>query len=639
MLGPFPSFKPAKFLNRLLIHMPVKGRRIFLVLVDIFLIFLSAWLCFWLRSSTNSQGDLIEYFWIIPVSIIFGLPLYIFTGQYQGLTRYVGSPALYRLISRNLLLILFVVTYGFLFKFRLQNFSGWVLYLLLISGLTGFVRFILRDFLLTLPIKVSKKVPRVAIFGAGSAGAQLAAALRLSGSHIVEMFLDDSPHLWGRNLNGIKIYPRESLVRYQSKLDKVLLAIPSLSRNNRREIIDYLQKHCVEVLQPPSIDDLTKGKASIDSLRPIEIEDLLGRDIVEPDPNLLGPGIKGNVVCVTGAGGSIGGELCRQIVSLNPSKIVLFEINEPSLYKIQKELNNKFNNTNIEILPILGNACDPNLLRKTFQNNQVRLVFHAAAYKHVPLVEINPFQGIFNNFLSTKFVCEASLASGVDQMILISSDKAVRPTNVMGASKRLSELVIQSFAENNINSVVNKKILFSMVRFGNVLDSSGSVVPLFREQITNGGPITLTHKEIIRYFMTIPEAALLVIQSAVLAKGGDLFLLDMGEPVLIYDLACKMINLSGLTVKDLNNPNGDIQIITTGLRPGEKLFEELLIDGNAEKTIHPLIYHAKPKSIPSDELFVLFDELQNNLLNMQDEQKALSLLAKIVPEWTSSQFK
>ena len=428
-------------------------------------------------------------------------------------------------------------------------------------------------------------------------------------------------------------------MRYQSKLDKVLLAIPSLSRNNRREIIDYLQKHCVEVLQPPSIDDLTKGKASIDSLRPIEIEDLLGRDIVEPDPNLLGPGIKGNVVCVTGAGGSIGGELCRQIVSLNPSKIVLFEINEPSLYKIQKELNNKFNNTNIEILPILGNACDPNLLRKTFQNNQVRLVFHAAAYKHVPLVEINPFQGIFNNFLSTKFVCEASLASGVDQMILISSDKAVRPTNVMGASKRLSELVIQSFAENNINSVVNKKILFSMVRFGNVLDSSGSVVPLFREQITNGGPITLTHKEIIRYFMTIPEAALLVIQSAVLAKGGDLFLLDMGEPVLIYDLACKMINLSGLTVKDLNNPNGDIQIITTGLRPGEKLFEELLIDGNAEKTIHPLIYHAKPKSIPSDELFVLFDELQNNLLNMQDEQKALSLLAKIVPEWTSSQFK
>tara|TARA_B100000579_G_scaffold352723_1_gene307192 strand:- start:10976 stop:12883 length:1908 start_codon:yes stop_codon:yes gene_type:complete len=635
MGGSFISLTPAKILNRLLLQLPAKSRRLLLVLIDVILISFSAWLCFWLRSSTNSA----EFFWIIPVSIIFALPLYIFTGQYQGLTRYVGSPALYRLIIRNLLLILFLVTYGFLFKLPLQDLSGWVLYLLLIVGSTGFIRFILRDFLLTLPIKDSKKIPRVAIFGAGSAGAQLAAALRLSGSYVVEMFIDDAPHLWGRNINGVSIYPRESLLKFHSKLDKVLLAIPSLSRNNRREIIEYLHKNCVEVLQPPSIDDLTKGVASIDTLRPIEIEDLLGRDIVEPDPKLLGPGIEGNVVCITGAGGSIGGELCRQIACLNPSKIVLFEINEPSLYKIQKELNNKFKNTNIEILPIMGNACDPNLLLKTFKNNRVRIVFHAAAYKHVPLVEINPFQGISNNFLSTKFVCEACVASEVDQMILISSDKAVRPTNVMGASKRLSELVIQSFAEKNINSVGNKKILFSMVRFGNVLGSSGSVVPLFREQITNGGPITLTHKKIIRYFMTIPEAALLVIQSAVLAKGGDLFLLDMGEPVLIYDLACKMINLSGLTVKDFDNPNGDIEIITTGLRPGEKLFEELLIDGNAEKTTHPLIYQAKPKSIPYEELFALFDELQNNLLISKNEQVAISLLSKLVPEWTSSALK
>ena len=413
-----------------------------------------------------------------------------------------------------------------------------------------------------------------------------------------------------------------------SSIDQVLLAIPSLSRSERRRIVDSLQNFGVPVLQVPSVDDLTSGRARIDALRPIAIEDLLGRDEVPADPQLLGPGIRDAVVCVTGAGGSIGSELCLQILSFAPSRLILIERSEPALYAIEQQLRSQVSE-GVVLNAVLGSATDPKLLHRLFADHQVDLVFHAAAYKHVPLVEANPLAGLANNALSTDHVCRAAVATGVSQVVLISTDKAVRPTNVMGASKRLAELVVQAHALETTST------RFSMVRFGNVLGSSGSVVPLFRRQIASGGPITLTHPEIIRYFMTIPEAATLVLHSSVLAQGGDVFLLDMGEPVWIKALAEQMVRLSGLSLRDEEHPDGDIEIICTGLRPGEKLYEELLIDAESEPTDHPLIYRAKERSLPANELWPQLEAL-SSAIAAQDVDAALKLLEELVPEWQST---
>ena len=362
-----------------------------------------------------------------------------------------------------------------------------------------------------------------------------------------------------------------------------------------------------------------------DTLRTIAIEDLLGRDEVPADPNLLGPGIRDAVVCVTGAGGSIGSELCHQILALSPSLLILLESSEPALYAIEQELRSNLPARG-KLQSVLGSATDSQLLHRLFSDQAVELVFHAAAYKHVPLVEANPLAGLANNVGSTHQVCRAAVSSGVAQVVLISTDKAVRPTNVMGASKRLAELVVQGYA------VEGSSTCFSMVRFGNVLGSSGSVVPLFRRQIAAGGPITLTHPEIIRYFMTIPEAASLVLQASVLAQGGDVFLLDMGEPVRIKALAEQMVRLSGLLLRDAAHPDGDIEIVCTGLRPGEKLFEELLIEAESQPTAHPLIYRGQERSLPPHELFPKLDALEAAIA-VQDVKAALELLAELVPEW------
>ena len=608
-----------------LVRQAPQQRRLLLLAADALLIPLAVWLSFWLRLAHPFNANFLQSLWMLPAALLIGLPLYAFTGQYKGLTRYVGSLALYRLAGRNGLLVLLLALVGVMLRLPLPPRSSWLLLWLLLTGFTGVVRFALRDLLLSLQSKPRHTLIRVAVYGAGSAGAQLAAALRQAGSHNVELFLDDEPSLWRRDINGIPIQPPQILRERLGDVDQVLLAIPSLSRSQRRRIVDDLQSLGIPVLQVPSVEEITSGRTRIDDLRPVAIEELLGRDAVPPDPQLLGPGIAGQVVLVSGAGGSIGAELCRQILALRPCRLVLLERSEPSLYAIDQELRRSLP-TDVELVAVLGSAADSKLASRVLQEQAVQVVFHAAAYKHVPLVQANPLAGLANNVLGTLVLARAAARSGVASFTLISTDKAVRPTNVMGASKRAAELVIQALAQEL------PATRLAMVRFGNVLGSSGSVVPLFREQIAKGGPITLTHPEIIRFFMTIPEAAQLVLQAAVLARGGDLFLLDMGEPVRILDLAKQMVRLSGLSLRDGQHPQGDIEIICTGLRPGEKLYEELLIDAESEPTSHPLIYRATEGAIPPEQLWPQIEAMEA-AIQRQDAAAALDVLAQLVPEW------
>ena len=608
-----------------LLRQAPQQRRLLLLAADALLIPLAVWLSFWLRLAHPFNANFLQSLWMLPAALLIGLPLYAFTGQYKGLTRYVGSLALYRLAGRNGLLVLLLALVGVMLRLPLPPRSSWLLLWLLLTGFTGVVRFALRDLLLSLQSKPRHTLIRVAVYGAGSAGAQLAAALRQAGSHNVELFLDDEPSLWRRDINGIPIQPPQILRERLGDVDQVLLAIPSLSRSQRRRIVDDLQSLGIPVLQVPSVEEITSGRTRIDALRPVAIEELLGRDAVPPDPQLLGPGIAGQVVLVSGAGGSIGAELCRQILVLRPRRLVLLERSEPSLYAIDQELRRSLPK-DVELVAVLGSAADSQLASRVLQEQAVQVVFHAAAYKHVPLVQANPLAGLANNVLGTLVLARAAARSGVASFTLISTDKAVRPTNVMGASKRAAELVIQALA------LELPATRLAMVRFGNVLGSSGSVVPLFREQIAKGGPITLTHPEIIRFFMTIPEAAQLVLQAAVLARGGDLFLLDMGEPVRILDLAKQMVRLSGLSLRDGQHPQGDIEIICTGLRPGEKLYEELLIDAESEPTSHPLIYRATEGAIPPEQLWPQIEAMEA-AIQRQDAAAALDVLAQLVPEW------
>ena len=604
-------------------------RRFLLVFFDALLLTLSVWLSFWLRLSDPFHPSFIASGgWLLPSVLLVGLPLYAFSGQYKGLTRYVGSEALYQLACRNGLLVLLLAGLGVMLRLSMPPRSSWLLLWLILTGLTGALRFALRDVLLNLRSINYKHQLRVAIYGAGQAGAQLSAALRLAGNHRIVTFLDDNPAYWSRSINGVPIRSSRALPELVDSIDQVLLAIPSLNRAERRRIVDDLQRLGIPVYQVPSMDDLTSGRARIDALRPISIDDLLGRDEVPADPKLLGPGIRHSVVCVTGAGGSIGSELCRQILALSPSRLILLEISEPALYAIDQKLRSVLPD-GVVLQPVLGSVNNSQLLQQLFDDQAVDLVFHAAAYKHVPLVEANPLVGLANNVGSTATLCREAAVAGVREVVLISTDKAVRPTNVMGASKRLAELVVQAHAAQA------SKTCFAMVRFGNVLGSSGSVVPLFRRQIAEGGPITLTHPEIIRYFMTIPEAAMLVLQASVLAEGGDLFLLDMGEPVQIKALAQQMVRLSGLSLRDASHPDGDIEIVCTGLRPGEKLYEELLIDAESQPTAHPLIYRAQERSLSPSELWPQLQALDQAILS-HDVDAALALLAKLVPEWQRS---
>ena len=610
------------------------SRKFVLGCIDGIILFFSTWL------SLSYQEVNFDYFQKIPIGfktyifvLILGLSIYLLSNQYKSLTRHIRSSSIYNIASRNLILTttLFLLN-QFLTQYSIK-FKIFILFWILLTSLTTSFRLILRDLLINSKNFSRYKRKRIAIYGAGSTGAQLSSSINLTDTHKAVLFIDDNPKLKNLDLNGIVIISPDSLFEFIDKFDELYIAISSLKISRRRAIFKQFQSLKKPVLEVPSIQQISSGAASINSLRTIQIEDLLGRDPVSPYPELLSRSITNAIVCVTGAGGSIGFELCRQILELKPKALILFEMSEPSLYSIHQELKKMYSDK-IEILPILGNATNFNLLKSIMISKEVDILFHAAAYKHVPLVESNPLEGIYNNVFSTKAVCSAALSANLKQVVFISTDKAVRPSNVMGASKRLAELVVQAFATESKNTLKGEHEItkFSLVRFGNVLGSSGSVVPLFKKQIASGGPLTITNSEIIRYFMTISEAVELVLQSSALAEGGDLFILEMGEPVKILSLAKEMIRLSGLTVRDNDNPDGDIAITYTGLRPGEKLYEELLIDAKSIPTEHPRIFRAKERCLQPNELWDKLNLLETAIIN-QDREVVFQYLFELVEEW------
>lgn len=569
------------------------------------------WAAFSLRWSDwyLPKGD--EWY-LFAVAPVIAVPIFIRLGLYRAIIRYIEIRALWTIIQATTL-------YSLIFAFilyesgiqgvpRTVSLLNWLLIIVLVSGSRFFVRWWLDD----VYYRVSddgddsdRNKKNVVIYGAGSAGVQLASALVHGGEFKTVAFIDDNPLLHKQKINGIKICPLDSLnyLMEHHHVANVLLAMPSASRVRIREIIELLEPYAVHVLSMPSVSDIAQGRVTFDTLQEVDIADLLGRDPVEPVTALLQANVTNKVVMVTGAGGSIGSELCRQIMQLQPCKLILFEQNEFALYAIEKELQHR----NITVFPVLGSVTNAIRVEKVCKAFGVQTIYHAAAYKHVPMVEKNPAEAVWNNILGTLHTALAAINTGVETFVLISTDKAVRPTNTMGATKRFAELILQALS-NNADTA--QKTRFTMVRFGNVLGSSGSVVPLFREQIANGGPVTVTDKRIIRYFMTIPEASQLVIQAGAMGQGGDVFVLDMAEPIRIFDLAKRMIHLSGLQIKDDTHPNGDIEIQFTGLRAGEKLYEELLIGDNVSKTSHPRIMRAEETMIPWSELKQMLQALE-----------------------------
>jgi FlaA1/EpsC-like NDP-sugar epimerase len=564
-----------------------------------------------------------------------GLPVLLFSGWYRGLTRYAGSYSLYGLLPRALVMMLALFVANILLGGVQPPRSFWTLYLLLFSSGAIGGRIVLRDVLISQLDRRSqgRAKPQISdatlIYGAGHSGMTLLNALRSDNSFRILGFLDDDQSLHGRSVQNLSIHNPSSLPKLidRYRVNKVLLALPSLSRSRKRLLVDQLTHLGLKVLSIPSLSELANGQGILSDIKPVRIEDLLGREPSKPDPLLLEKSVKDKVVMVTGGGGSIGSEICRQIVACRAQRLVIVDQSEYALYRIEKELRNL--KTDLDIHAILGDSSNAVRMKRLCLFHGVQTIFHAAAYKHVPLVESNLCAGVANNLRATQAIIEAAMAPCVERLTLISTDKAVRPTNAMGASKRVCELLIQE-AASKLNQ--GQSPIMAMVRFGNVLGSSGSVIPLFHEQISNGGPITVTHQSITRYFMTIPEAVQLVLQATGMAMGGELYLLDMGEPVRIAELARQMVELSGLRIRDENNPQGDIAIEYTGLRPGEKLYEELLISAKEEVTAHPLIRKAKEPGHASAQFHDLIAELGQALGNW-DEATTLSCLSKLVPEY------
>ncbi len=615
-----------------------KKRRVFLLmLMDSFLIFLSVSFVFIILRNENLYPIIPVGKWLIPSIILIGLPFYILSNQYKSLTRYVGAKSFLNLALRNGILLFLISFFSQFFGLPVPSISSWILIWFTLSALTCLTRIFARDFLINYD-KSKFNLKRIAIYGSGTEAIQLAAALRISKKHEIICFLDDLKARHNRTIWDLPIKSLDYLENI-TDLDEILLAKPRLNKENIRRIYLKAKSKNIDILEMPSIEDIVNGQMKIDSLKPISIENLLGRDEINLNLEYVKPIIEDSSICVTGAGGSIGSELCIQILKLKPSKLILFEQSEINLYKILEDLKESTNQTiSTELIPILGSANNAKLLEKVLDTNKVKTIFHTAAYKHVPLVEKNPISGIYNNVITSLTICKIALKTKTKQVVLVSTDKAVRPNNVMGASKRLAEIIFQAFASEQLKIKLNNKnhipTLFSIVRFGNVLASSGSVVPLFKKQINSGGPITLTHKDIIRYFMTIKEAVQLILITSTMSEGGDVFLLDMGEPVKILTLAKQMIKLSGLTIRNANNPNGDIEILETGLRPGEKLFEELLIDAEAIKTDHPLIFRANENHIDYEILIEKIHLLEKNIIN-NNLKEVLKILSILVPEWNA----
>ena len=622
-------------------RMQVIGRRILLLMFDGLLIVISFYGAIALR--LNNPIDLSIFFseqkTLLVPAIISGLAVLWLSGWYKGLTRYTGSFSLYGLIPRSFLMVLLLLFISTQIYGINPPRSYWILYWLLFTAGAIAMRIVMRDLLIHQierrqaknSLDISNDVSTTLIYGAGSSGLTLLMALRNDPRFRIIGFLDDDLMLQGRTLQNQPIYSAEKIPFLIDKysLKQVLLAMPSISRQRKRYLVDNLTHHGLEVLSIPSIPQLASGTRTVSDLQSVSIEDLLGREPSSPLPHLLKVGVENKSVLVTGAGGSIGSELCRQIASLGVKKIILLELNEYALYSIKKELLLELPSN--AVIAVLGNVADNQLLNNICMTHQVNTIFHAAAYKHVPLVEENICSGVSNNIKGTMSVINSAVLNDVERIMLISTDKAVRPTNIMGASKRICELLIQAATEQTPRS----RTIFSMVRFGNVLGSSGSVIPLFHEQIARGGPVTVTHPSVTRYFMTIPEAVQLVLQASGMAKGGDVFLLDMGEPVRIADLARQMVELSGLRVKDSITPDGDIAIEFTGLRPGEKLYEELLLSSNDQPTDHPLIRRACEPKWENHDFEILINKLIS-ALDQWDLEATRGFIQELVPEYQAS---
>ena len=577
----------------------------------------------WVLSESSLPGAATTA--LVALSILVAIPVHFLFGLYASVVRYMGFALLATGFQATL--VVSAVVGGVCFVLGLTQAPGrfgvvfWSISLtLVVAGRSAARMFLSRR---------NRNREPVIIYGAGQGGAHLAEALFTGDDYLPVALVDDKKSLHGTRIHGLKVYPSSTLKKIIDKTGAtgVLLAIPSASRHRRRQVLQRLSEFPVHVQTMPEIKNIVSGKARVDDITEVNVEDLLGRDPVPPNPTLLGGSVTGKSVMVTGAGGSIGSELCRQILKLNPTRLVCFEISEAALYSIDKELGEllKKLDNDCEVVSLLGSVHHEKRIREALEVFDVQTVYHAAAYKHVPIVEHNLFEGLHNNVFGTLHTARAAATAGVETFVLISTDKAVNPTNVMGATKRFAELVLQAS-----NSATMR---CCMVRFGNVLESSGSVVPLFREQIRKGGPVTVTHRDIIRYFMTIPEAAQLVIQAASMAKGGDVFVLDMGEPVKIADLAHRMINLMGLSVRNEENPEGDIEIQFVGLRPAEKLFEELLIGSNVHGTEHPRIMRADEDSLPHDTLAQLLEDMADASKQL-DYDRARDILMRAVKEYS-----
>jgi FlaA1/EpsC-like NDP-sugar epimerase len=622
-----------------LLALPRPLKRVVVLALDAGLCVLSVWLAFYLR-----LGDFVPLIgaalWPVLASVVLALPIFISAGFYRAIFRYSGLPAM---MAVGRAMLLYGVPFAAIFTFvgvdgvpRTVGLIQPILLLLLVGASRAAARVWLGG-LYQRQMRLAS-LPQTLIYGAGSAGRQLASAMNNSAEIRVVGFLDDDDRLHGQVLNGLPIHNPADLdeILSGSLIADVLLALPSVSRQRRNEILNALKPHKVAVRTLPGLSDIATGKIKLSDVRELDIDDLLGREPVKPNGLLLNLNTHHKTVLVTGAGGSIGSELCRQILKTQPKQLLLVDMSEFALYLIHQKLQALVANDapDIEIVPLLASVCDEVRMQEIMDTWKPHTVYHAAAYKHVPLVEHNPAEGVRNNVWGTWVCAEAALRSKVRNFVLISTDKAVRPTNIMGATKRLAEMVLQALAEAGAGTT-GARTTFSMVRFGNVLGSSGSVVPLFREQIKNNGPITLTHAEMTRYFMTIPEAAQLVIQAGAMGQGGDVFVLDMGQPVKIIDLARRMVELSGLTVRDEQRPDGDIELNVTGLRPGEKLYEELLIGDNPQPTQHQRIMKAQEQFLSWPLLEHKLNEL-SLAMSVNDVSLIRSLLQQLVSGYQPS---
>lgn len=611
-----------------LVNLPRLKKQMIAGLVDSIFLPLAFILAIMTRYESVNIELLKHYAWLICAAPLFSIPIFIRIGLYRAVIRYIDEKMVRVVVVGVTLSVAALAFFSFMLQLTgisravfIIYWSGAILYV-------GASRLLARAYLSG--IRRNPHSVKIAIYGAGNAGVQLANALHANEEYDCVAFIDDNRNLQGSSIGGVKIYGPEQINQLIKNLQikEILLAMPRISKARQKQVLDQLEEYKLRIKVTPSIKSLVNGELRVQDIRDVEIEDLLGRDQVEPDGQLLAACIYQQHVLVSGAGGSIGSELCRQILKQKPKHLVLLEMSEFSLYSIEQELNQLLPELapDCRITPFLGSIHDGEKLKKIFASFNIDTVYHAAAYKHVPLVEHNPIEGIRNNVFGTLQLAQAAIDAKVKQFVLISTDKAVRPTNVMGATKRLAELILQANARRQTGT------RFCMVRFGNVLGSSGSVVPLFRKQIMQGGPITLTHKEITRYFMTIPEAAQLVLQAGAMGQGGDVFVLDMGEPVRIIDLARRMVHLCGLEVKSEEHPEGTIEIKEVGLRPGEKLYEELLIGDNVTGTTHPLIMRAQEAELEWPVLQASLAELDSACARF-DYENVRRLIQELVQEY------